>query len=892
MTRKLLIVCLLTAIFPLLSGTVSAQFLSWDYINILDDVREGGNKPAMIKAPDGTLHITFWNTEEDRLRYARKAPGSNVIQFEYIDTITANGALSAIALDAQGNPHIAYYENNFGVSRLRYAYRTAPGNWVIESVPSQNGLGYGRYDNYEYKPTLNLQLTNGSDPQIIAFNGHEGPTNNCIVQDNELRSYHCYKSPNGTWRTKRLGWITGIDKACNADTMPFGDRYGEYSTSFIDAQGRHNVVLMAYTLGKTYHFVADQTDTVWTQQVIDSLQNQHSPELVNYDGCGGFSGCWDWITLYLTPEGFSSTVTPNGNIHLGYTTSLVHGGNFFAAGKRFNLVLHTMIDSLGNAYYHDFDSVHSQDQHYRSHTDLTYKGNDTLFMSYVDRDAGEILLSTSYDQGVNWTHDTIVATSIATQSPVELVGDTLNVLIYLREKDRLVLARKNVNFPNDPWDFLEITNSQNRAVSMDAKIVRGSSDSAFVAYNDAFNEQLLFATGYGSGANWTWTHEQLDQSGSDFGAISYARADDGTDYVMYAGGPDQDLRLATHTGGQWQYEIVDSANKTSHTDLVISDNDTLHAVWFGASTLCLNYAKRHIADSVWIRETVDCSNSPVGEYPELLVDENELPYVTYYDVADFTLKYATKNPQSRSWSIEYVDSFGISMSGQHNALEFGPNGLPVVVYVDAGNSNLKMAERTSGGTWDISVLETGGTTSLGRPTDLEFDQFGNPWVAYNYFASFDRVRLLHRDTIWRQVGVNSEGRIAGAFDLEVVDGDLFIIGKKTETNNSGLAMLYAQNGVFVDREEELETPLAELKAYPNPFDDELKFHLTHPTVGKVSIRLYNLYGQLVNTILEADELPAGEYDYRLNTSKLNPGIYFYELITSEGRLTHKLIRLQ
>ena len=885
MSKKLILACLLTAIFSLSFTSLSAQFLSWDYINILDDLKGGGGNPAMTKALDGTLHMCFWNQEEDRLIYAQKLIGSNTFTFEYVDSVNANGFLSSIELDNQQRPHIAFYENIFGVCHLRYAYRTAPNTWVVEQVPSKNGEGFGIYNNYQQKHTLNLAMENGNDPQIVAFNATSGETNNCFQDDNEWQSYQSYKNSFGNWRTRRLGYLTGILASCQGDTLPDGDRYGEYSTSFIDSSGRHNVVLMGKTQLKTFRFTTNGNDSTWTQSVIDSIYNQHFDELITN------ASTWFWIPNFLNPEGFSSVVTPNGNVHLGYTTSLNWGDNFIPEVKLFNLVLHTKIEPNDSATYNDFDSVHTESQHYRSHTRMAFKGNDTLFMSYVDRDTGMIILATSYDQGDHWVHDTVVSTNSAAFSPIEVVNDTVNVLVYISEIDRLILAQKSINSPGDPWKFLPVTASQNRGASLDAAIVRGTTDTVFIAYNDAFDDFLFFTDGNGTGTNWSWNHERIDSSNSNFGAVSYARAGNSDHYVLYRGGAQGDLTLARKSGGQWTYEVVDTANGTSFTDLVITSSDTIHVVWFGGTTLCLNYARRHIADSVWIRESVDCSNNPVGEYPVLLVDDDELPHVVYYDAANFTVKYAVKSSISRSWNVEFVDSFGVSISGQHNSMAFDGNGDPAIVYLDQGNSQLKFAERNLGGSWDITILESGGTTSLGRPSDLVFDQFGNPWVAYNYFSSFDRVRLQHRDTTWRQVGVGTQGRIANAFDLEVVDGDLFLIGKKTEPNNSGLAMLYAENGVFVMVEEAKPT-LPELSAYPNPFHDELHFDLSLSEPGIVSLGLYNLYGQQVLPVISKERLSPGTYQYHLNTSALPSGIYFYELAAEGGRSTRKLIRLK
>jgi len=69
--------------------------------------------------------------------------------------------------------------------------------------------------------------------------------------------------------------------------------------------------------------------------------------------------------------------------------------------------------------------------------------------------------------------------------------------------------------------------------------------------------------------------------------------------------------------------------------------------------------------------------------------------------------------------------------------------------------------------------------------------------------------------------------------------------------------------------------------HPNPFNSETRIRYTLPTASKVSLKLYNLRGQLVATIVEALQ-EAGRYDVRWNGrddkgKAVSSGIYIYRL---------------
>ena len=69
----------------------------------------------------------------------------------------------------------------------------------------------------------------------------------------------------------------------------------------------------------------------------------------------------------------------------------------------------------------------------------------------------------------------------------------------------------------------------------------------------------------------------------------------------------------------------------------------------------------------------------------------------------------------------------------------------------------------------------------------------------------------------------------------------------------------------------------ELKVFPNPVFDSIDFILSGELTGEINFFIYNTSGQLINTIKST-----GQPVIRYNTSAIEPGIYFYNLITSKG----------
>jgi len=79
--------------------------------------------------------------------------------------------------------------------------------------------------------------------------------------------------------------------------------------------------------------------------------------------------------------------------------------------------------------------------------------------------------------------------------------------------------------------------------------------------------------------------------------------------------------------------------------------------------------------------------------------------------------------------------------------------------------------------------------------------------------------------------------------------------------------------------------------YPNPFNPKTNIEFTIPKSENVTLRIYNLLGQEVSTLVSEKLIP-GDYKYTWDASHLASGMYFYKLQTESYSSIKKLILLR
>jgi D-alanyl-D-alanine carboxypeptidase len=79
--------------------------------------------------------------------------------------------------------------------------------------------------------------------------------------------------------------------------------------------------------------------------------------------------------------------------------------------------------------------------------------------------------------------------------------------------------------------------------------------------------------------------------------------------------------------------------------------------------------------------------------------------------------------------------------------------------------------------------------------------------------------------------------------------------------------------------------------YPNPFNPLTKISYTIPVASEVSLKVYNVLGKEVATLVNQSQNP-GNYEVEFNAETLSTGVYFYTLTAGNRFLTKKLLLLK
>jgi len=85
--------------------------------------------------------------------------------------------------------------------------------------------------------------------------------------------------------------------------------------------------------------------------------------------------------------------------------------------------------------------------------------------------------------------------------------------------------------------------------------------------------------------------------------------------------------------------------------------------------------------------------------------------------------------------------------------------------------------------------------------------------------------------------------------------------------------------------------------YPNPFNSGTKIEFSFPVSAQISLNIYNILGQEVNTVIPRSMYDPGFYSYTFDGSALSSGIYIYKLFIQPlggvgSVLTKKMVLLE
>ncbi len=80
--------------------------------------------------------------------------------------------------------------------------------------------------------------------------------------------------------------------------------------------------------------------------------------------------------------------------------------------------------------------------------------------------------------------------------------------------------------------------------------------------------------------------------------------------------------------------------------------------------------------------------------------------------------------------------------------------------------------------------------------------------------------------------------------------------------------------------------------FPNPFNPTTTIRFDVAQSSVVSLKVYNLLGQVVTTLVDGQNMSQGTYQVQWNAKDLASGIYLYQLEAGDVKVSRKMILLK
>ncbi len=233
-----------------------------------------------------------------------------------------------------------------------------------------------------------------------------------------------------------------------------------------------------------------------------------------------------------------------------------------------------------------------------------------------------------------------------------------------------------------------------------------------------------------------------------------------------------------------------------------------------------------------------------------------------------------------SWTTQFNDT----TQGCFNAIQFIDSNIGWVV----GN-NSKILKTTNGGA-NWNYITNTGMSSTYSSMSFFFINADIGWIGTKDTSS-KTVSILHttdNGSSWTQQDPSTSGSsIYSIHFYDTLNGGLTSSqGRIFHTNTGGETCDFVRDG------KEVTPNIIKLNQnYPNPFNPTTRISFQIGNYGFVSLKVFNLLGQEVATLV-SEKLQPGEYQKQWNATGMPSGVYYYQLRAGNYIETRKLVLLR
>lgn len=225
--------------------------------------------------------------------------------------------------------------------------------------------------------------------------------------------------------------------------------------------------------------------------------------------------------------------------------------------------------------------------------------------------------------------------------------------------------------------------------------------------------------------------------------------------------------------------------------------------------------------------------------------------------------------------------------------------LPIGNLKTAGNPNqfLASGDQFTLGTTDndnsplpislnrVIIKPVDGGATINWNTATERENFG--FFIDRFYLGLDMT--TPKDTLWKEIGfIQGNGTRTKSSNYSFTDTDIESAGRYIyrirQVNYNGKENYYGPYLLRVDAPDKLELNTI----YPNPFNPTTTITYSVNKQADVKIRVFNVLGQRVQTLVNRQQLP-GKYSVRFDGTGLSNGIYFIRFISEGVYQTRKVL---
>lgn len=676
----------------------------------------------------GNPHVSYYDASTTDLIYATKQRG--IWRRQTVDATGATGLHTSIAIDSRGRPHISYYNSTNG--DLTYATWTGSA-WLIEIVESTNLVGL----------FTSIALDADGEPHISYFD----------TTNDDLR-YATRSS--GVWTSELVDGTGSV---------------GQYTSIEIDAFGRPHISYQKVDTADLKYAV--KNTGVWVLEVVEAagsdfgfdtslaLDAQGNPRISHHDNFTGelrysakTAGAWTSETVDTDGQYTSLALDASGNPRISYY-ALNTGTDLRYATKSGSVWTTETVDALGSVGLYSSLALDAQGNPRIAYFDTS---NDDLRLA----DAAVHLVSplggerwpTGSVQTIRWSGSGTVTvqisedggqsfTTLLTSVSSNEVGITVPALTTDRARIRVTRASpaSTTDSPGyfsiapdlvSPWWTTAVDAAGD--VGKYTSLALDANGAPRISYNGTFDLKY---------AEWTggaWVIQTVDPGGNNTGEASSLTLDAlGNPHVSHYDASVGDLKYATRAGGVWSIETPDAVGNVGlFTSVAVDAQNNPRIAYYDVTNLDLKFASKN--GGVWTIETVDAGGD-VGRFCSLELDRLGNPHIAYLDLTGLRLKYASKT--TGAWLPEQVEA--IRTPGYYASLELDGRGQPHIAYQAGQSAELRYAAKLDG-QWEVENVEF--VLSTGDHASLVLDGEGNPHISTWDSNNFDLHYATRTGGVW------------------------------------------------------------------------------------------------------------------------------------------------